>query len=418
MPQYVYKLCLFLLVFFLSTYSIELSFITSIIALFVSMSRKVSLSFFQGVILVSSVSLIGLLSSYQAYKYPFYDVIKDYIYFIRPITILLASYFLIKRLKSKHFVFNIVVVVALFFAIKHLLNVLINIGSIDSYVYLRSLGGKQNHIEIIAIVFLIFTPYVTIFKRYKKLIIFIMFLSFVLYLSRSMFIILFIFFLGHKGYLFLNKRFIKGALVILIISLFLGSIISNVETNRDSKGIKAFIYKTQNSFKEIFETVDTNNILRDKRGLWEHWRAYEAQKAIQQVNKNGLKAWFIGLGFGPQIELETQVRLDGKEFTEVPSIHNGFVYVFFKTGILGLIFYLSFIIYVFLKHQKFRNKQNDSLYNKLIIATSLYVFFNSFVITGFYRPGEFSLFVYAILISSKEKAELAYYKSKITPKTT
>lgn len=417
MPQYVYKLCLVLLVFFLSTYSIELSFLTSVIALFFSMSKKVSLSFFQGVFLVSTVSLIGLISSFNAFNYPIYDVIKDIIYFVRPITILLASYFLIKRLESKHFVFNTVVVVALFFAIKHLLNILIHIGSIDSYVYLRSLGGKQNHIEIIAIVFLIFTPYTTVFKRYKKLVIYIIFLSFLLYLSRTMFIILFIFFLGYKGYLFLNKRLIKGSLVFFVFTIILVSIISNVDTNRDSKGIKAFIYKTQNSFTELFETVDTDKILRDRRRLWEHWRAYEAQKAIQQVNENGFKGWLIGLGYGPQIDLETEVRLDGKQFTKVPSIHNGFVYVFFKTGTLGFLFYISFIFYVFFKHQKFKQKGSDSLFNKLIIATSLYVFFNSFVIAGFYRPGEFSLFLYAVLIASKEKIEAALYQINNTSTT-
>ena len=191
----------------------------------------------------------------------------------------------------------------------------------------------------------------------------------------------------------------------MIVAVVIGIIISNVETNRDSTGLKAFIYKTQNSFTELFEPVDTDKIRRDKRRLWEHWRAYEAQKAIQQMDRNGIKAWVLGLGFGSEIELETRVRLDGKFFTEVPSIHNGFVFVLFKTGILGFAFYFGLIIYMFLKFQKFRDVNNDTLFNKLIVATSLYVFFNSFVIAGFYRPGEFSLFLFAILLASKEKTQ-------------
>lgn len=403
MPQYVYKLCLILLVFFLSSYSIELSFLTSVFVILISFKQKVSSNFFQIVLLVSVVAFIGVISTFFELPYPIIDIIKDVIYFIRPAAILLASYFVVTSIKSISFVFNTVVILALTFALIHLFIIIINIGNIDSYVYLRSLGGKQNHIEIVALVFLFFTPYTSVFKKNRKLITFIITLSFLLYLSRTMFIILFLYFLGYKGYLFLNKRLIKGSMVFLLISIIIGIVMSNVETNRDSTGLKAFIYKTQNSFTELFETVDTDKIRRDKRKLWEHWRAYEAQKAIQQLDKNGIKAWTLGLGFGSQIELETKVRLDGKFFTEVPSIHNGFVFVLFKTGLLGFTFYLVLIIYMFLKFQKFRDEKNDTLFNRLIVATSLYVFFNSFVIAGFYRPGEFSLFLFAILLASKEK---------------
>lgn len=405
MPQYVHKLCLIFLVFFLSTYSIEMSFLISVFVIFMSLKQKVSLNFFQSIFLVSSVALIGIISTFFELHYPVIDIIKDVVYFIRPVAILLASYFVVSSIKSTSFVFNTVVSIALMFALIHLFNILINIGNIDSYVYLRTLGGKQNHIEIVALIFLLFTPYTTAFKKNRKLITFLILLSFVLYLSRTMFIILFLYFLGFKGYLFLNKRLIKGSMFFMIVAVVIGIIISNVETNRDSTGLKAFIYKTQNSFTELFEPVDTDKIRRDKRRLWEHWRAYEAQKAIQQMDRNGIKAWVLGLGFGSEIELETRVRLDGKFFTEVPSIHNGFVFVLFKTGILGFAFYFGLIIYMFLKFQKFRDVNNDTLFNKLIVATSLYVFFNSFVIAGFYRPGEFSLFLFAILLASKEKTQ-------------
>jgi O-antigen ligase len=332
-------------------------------------------------------------------------VLKDVIYFTRPITILFASYFVVKRIHSQTYVFNTVILIALFFALKHLWNILININFIDSYVYLRTLGGKQNHIEIVALIILFFTPFHERFKKHRKLVIIIILSSFILYLSRTMYITLFIFFLGYKGYLFLNKKLIKGLFVLTSLVILIGVTFSNIETNRDSKGIKAFIYKSQNSFVELFETVDTNYILRDKRSLWEHWRAYEAQKAIEQLNENGAKAWLIGMGYGPPIELDTEVRLDGKLFTKVPSIHNGFIYVLFKTGIIGLLFYIIFIVYVFITFQKFRLNQSNSIFNKLLVSTSIYMVLNSFVITGFFRPGEFSVFFLGVLIASKYKHE-------------
>lgn len=400
MPQYVYKLCLILLVFFLSLYSIELSFIASVLLLAISISNKISVNIISASFFLIIITIIGLISSYGL-KYKPFDTLKDTVYFIRPITILFASYFAVKRIKSTSFVFNTVVAIALVFAINHLFNIVINFSDIDSYVYLRRLGGKQNHIEIVALVFLLFTPYCTAFIKHQKVVTFIITISFILYLSRTMFIVLFLFFLGYKGYLFLNRKLLRGILLLTFISVGLGILLSSVETNRNSTGIKAFIYKTQNSFSELFGSIDTETILRDRRVMWEHWRAYEAQKAIEQMNKNGTKAWIIGLGFGSKVDLETEVRLDGKKFSEVPSIHNGFINVIFKTGALGLLCYCLFIGYIFASHQRFKTTDENRLLNKLILATSIYMLFNSFVITGFYRPGEFSVFLYGIFIASK-----------------
>lgn len=400
MPQYVYKTLLVLLVLSLSSLSIELSFVTSVLVLFLCLTKTLSSHMLTFGTIIIMVTLIGVVST-RWFNYPFYDLLKDFIYFTRPITILFSSYFVIKRIKSINFIFNAIVVIAFLFAIRHILVILVNIGSIDSYVYIRTLGGKHNHIELVALVFLLFTPYVTVFSKYRKTVIFIFFASIILYFSRTMFIVLFIFYLGHKGYLFLNRRFLKGFLVFGIASIIIGISISNVETSRNSTGLNKFIYKTQNSFKELFVSFDVEKVKRDRRMLWEHWRAYEAQKAIEQVNDGGVKAWLLGLGFGPQVDLGTTVMLDGKMFDKVPSIHNGYIFVLFKTGILGLIFYLVFILGIFFKFQKFKVK--EAVIENLIVATSLYLLFSSFVVTGFYRAGEFSMFLFGILFASKIK---------------
>lgn len=402
MPQYIYKICLVLLVLSLTSLSIELSFITSIVVLIVSVPKKIDQNLLITTFLISIVAITGFLAT-NWLKQSLFDIIKDIIYFVRPITILLSSYFIIKRIKSINFVFDAVVFIAFLFAVRHIFVIFINIGSIYSYSYLRELGGKHNHIELVALVFLLFTPYNTIFIKYRKLIKLILFTSFILYFSRTMYIALFIFYLGYKGYLLLNTKFLKGIMIFGLIVIVGGITISNIETTRDSKGLKSFIYKTQNSFKELFASVNTSEIVNDRRLLWEHWRAYEAQKAIEQINENGTKAWLIGMGFGSQIELDTYAILDGNRLTKVPSIHNGFINVLFKTGIFGLIFYLLFIFYTYFKYQNPNLDYYNDLFNKLILASCIYMLFNSFVITGIYRPGEFSIFLFGILIASKQK---------------
>lgn len=411
LPQYIYKFCLILLVFLTSTYSIELSFIFACITLAISIKGSIHKDIAVGSIFLIIILIVGIVSSTFS-NYIIRDVIKDIVYFLRPIVLLLATYFCVKQIKSTEYVFNVVVGVSLFFALKHLFVVLININNIDSYIYLRGLGGKQNHIEFVGLVFLFFTPYVNAFKNYRKLIIFIILLSYVLYLSRTMFILLFVFFIAQKGYMFLNKKLLKGIFTFSIIAVVLGLIISSVETNRNSSGIKAFIYKTQNSFSEVFESIDTKEIVNDRRELWEHWRAYEAKKAIEQMDKTGTKAWLIGMGLGAQVDLETYVYLDQEKFYELPSIHNGFVNVIFKTGILGFVFYTLFISLIFVNNQKFNlNIKNDLLISKLLLATSIYMLYNSFVITGFFRPGEFSIFLIGMLYATKFKVEKNNYLS-------
>jgi len=366
------------------------------------LSKTVDSNLFFSALLLFSIAVVGFLSSIGANNTP-YEIVKDIIYFIRPITIMLASYLLVKRISSLNYIFNVVVVVALFFALKHITVLLVNFDLIESHISLRSLGGKHNHVEMMALIFLLFTPNVTIFKKYRKLILFILFASFLLYLSRTMFVVLLIFYLGYKGYLFLNKKLIKGLFVLIPVVAITIIVISSIETHRDSQGIDGFIYKLQNSFTELFEPFDIDKVKRDKRGLWEHWRAFETQKALKQINESGIKGWSVGLGFGSLVDLETTVKMQGQFFTELPTIHNGFSHVLFKTGILGLMLYLLFMFLIFLMHQKFNHGKNLTLFDKLLVATSLYMFFNSFVITGIFRPGEFSMFLYGVLIAAKAR---------------
>lgn len=401
MFQYTYKTLLVLLILSYATYSIELSFLTSVLVIILSISKKVDTKLFTAAGILFLITIVGIFSSIP-FDQDSREMIKDFVYFLRPLVMLFAVYFLLKRIEATSFVFNVVILLAFIFALRHLFIVVINIGNMESYIDLRRYGGKQNHIELIALIFMFFTPFKGPFGRYSKIIKYFITLSFVLYLSRTMFLILFIFWLGFKGYLFLNRRFLKGIAVFLVSILALSFTLSFIEMDRNSEGFKAFLYKTKNSFSELFESIDTSEILKDRRELWEHWRAFETTKALDQIAANGsLKVWLMGFGYGEQIKIGTHVRLDGETFTELPTIHNGFINVLFKTGLFGLFLYLSFIFYIFTSYQKF-NISNDKniLVNKLIIASSLYMFFNSFVITGFFRPGEFSIVLFAILVST------------------
>ena len=408
MIQLLHKIFLVSLVLSLSSLSIELSFITSIVVLMFCTTKMINPHVLVFSLLILVVNIIGFFST-NWFEHTSYDLLKDIIYFIRPLIVLLASYFVVKKINTLNYVFNIVVIIGLFFAVKHLLILILNSGSIITYLDIRRLGGKHNHVELIALIFILFTPFVSVYKKRMRIIKIVLLVSILLYISRTMFLVFLIFYMAYKGYLILNRRFFKGVLILGLASIIFGLVISNIDTTRDSVGINQFIYKTQNSFSELFAPLDINEVKKDRRLLWEHWRAYEALKAIEQTTESGVLAWLFGNGSGSQVDLGTYVYLDGNRFTEVPSIHNGYVYILFKTGILGLGFYVLSVLIMFFTHQK--SNPRHAVLNNMIIASCLYLIFTSFVVTGFFRVGEFSMFLFGILLATRDK--LRYDESYI-----
>lgn len=383
----------------LCTQSIELTFIMSFLAGILFSSRKINSYIALLVIPLLLMVLSGCIST-QWINQGKFNLIKDLVYFSRPILVLYASYLLAKRILYLKFIFNALVAVGLLFAVYHLTIVLANLTSVKTLLEIRELGGKHNHIELISLFLLLFTKLTTVLRGFRKIAIFILITSIVLYFSRTMFLVFIIFYFGHKGYLCLNRKLFKG-IVLMFSTIFLAIVVfSNIPTSRESVGIKRFVFKVQNSFTELFAPTEFNVENKDRRLLWERWRAYEAFKAIDQIKNRGIKGWLFGLGYGEQINLGIAVKLEGQIVDKVPSIHNGYVYVLFKTGLLGLFSYLLFISFLFIYHQ--RDRMKNITLNNMMISASVYLFITSFVVTGFFRVGEFSMFLIGTLLVFKE----------------
>jgi hypothetical protein len=209
--------------------------------------------------------------------------------------------------------------------------------------------------------------------------------------------------LSYKGYLFFGRRLIKGGLIlgVLLISLFF--FFKNIDFKKDATTTNSFSYKIYNSISEIFENVNTLKIKNDKMELWKHWRAYESQIAIENIldSDNYVSNFIFGMGFGKAIDLRTDVKLAGTVYRRVPTIHNGYINIFYKTGLVGLLLYLLIIV---INYLNISSRSDYNLYMKsLMIGSLFYILYNSLVITGFLRPGEFSLVVFTIAIATNKK---------------
>lgn len=392
MSQTTYKAFLVILVISLSMAEVELSFVCSVLIAILCFKNKFSKRLAVVVCLLFVLVLIGCFNIFY-YQGLFYDYLRDLIYYLRPITVLIAAYLIVINIKDKKSFFNILVIMGFVFAMLHLLRILVHLGDFSfDITYIRNEYGRYNHVELIALVILFCIKDIGVkksrFKIFYKFFLFCLIFSFILYFSRTMLLVLVLMVLGYRGYLKLNQ---KG-----VVALFLGLIfvsgfvlfLNQYEPSGKTSGIGTFLLKMKNSYNEVFQTIDPYKIDKDKRSLWKQWRAYEAKIAIIEIEKNN--AWLFGKNFGSKIDLGFEVFLQKKWVQYIPLIHNGFVYVLLKTGILGLIFYFIYILYLYFYYYTKNKKEEKNIYNKMLVACGFYIIVSSIVITGIFKPYDMS----------------------------
>ena len=346
---------------------------------------KISKKTFHIVLFFLSILLISIFSSFFS-DFLLYDWIKDFTYLSKPILALLAGYFISKNINNFYSVLKIIVFVALFFAITHILEILIYIDFNKASVSdIRNIGGISNEIEVFAIVILILSnkyKNIEIFnnKLLKKVALIILSLSFLFYLSRTMIVTLMIFTLGSFGYLKLTRKALKyGFIVLISFGLFYTYLFSR-NFERGKPGIESFLYKMKIAPAEIF--ISNNNLnTKDHAYLWDHWRAYEAKMAITQLNSNSNLNWFIGKGLGSLVDLKFVAPL-GEGMRYIPTLHNGYVTILYKSGLIGLLFYLcillSLYLFCYIKHVSIKS----TIANNIISGLAIHFLFTTLIVTG------------------------------------
>ncbi|NOZ46616.1 MAG: hypothetical protein GXO79_07510 [Chlorobi bacterium] len=79
-------------------------------------------------------------------------------------------------------------------------------------------------------------------------------------------------------------------------------------------------------------------------------------------------------------------------------LHNGYLYIMYKTGFLGLIFYFLFLLFVYLHVY---NKSNDSkaiIINSLLSGIAIHYMFTTLIVTGIYNPRDFGGIILGALL--------------------
>ena len=66
--------------------------------------------------------------------------------------------------------------------------------------------------------------------------------------------------------------------------------------------------------------------------------------------------------------------------------HNGFAYLYLKTGILGLIIYFLMVLYLYSFAYAPQERTLQKIGNNLLVACTFYILISSFVVTGIFKP--------------------------------
>jgi hypothetical protein len=353
------------------------------------------------------ILLIGIFSSF--FNSPkLYNFIRDLLYFTKPLILIVIGYSASRLIRDWKIIFKIIIYLGFVYAIYHILHTLIYTDFKNATASnIRTTNGLSNIIEIFSIS-LIFLgnkiPSLNILpkKRIRITILTILLISFLLYFSRTMLLGLVFLLLGVLNYLKLNAKGIKYGVIFLILIGSLYTYLYSTDLDRLGNAFESFLYKMKIAPAEIFSPkIDLNN----HADLWDHWRAYEAYCALQGLNETPL-SYISGKGLGALVDLKfaASISSEGK-IRYIPILHNGYVFVLYKTGILGLFLYLFFLFKLYFQSYQKTDNLQIKYFGNLLSATSVYLIFSSLIITGLYNLVEETTILLGIFIALKSNAK-------------
>ncbi|HEY0092047.1 MAG TPA: hypothetical protein VGB43_06110 [Flavobacterium sp.] len=378
----------------------ELTFVVWTTAILFSIKQRYSLRFIHYLGYFAAILAIAIIVAFFQESLQAYNVIRDFTYLLKPILGLLVGYQL-----CKDFVINplrMAVIAALCIAIVHLSIVAFSITflQVRNINDLRSYGGYFSDFEIYGVILLMFHNRFRLGftnKQAKWLLIIIGFSS-LLYLARTNFIQFAILWLAMKGYFVLNRRAIIVMVSGIVFVLAAYGAIYSSNPQRGAKGLEAFFYKVKIAPFEPFKTrVDKD----DWVDFNDNYRSYENILTIRQVSANGWSAVVFGEGLGSTIDLKREVWLQTSFMRYIPFLHNGFMTVFLKSGLLGVCIYLGTIFFFF--------RQPDSIIplvtqiNLLLLGTGFFLFISNWVFLGFYNLFDTKTILMGLLLAYKER---------------
>lgn len=378
--QFLFVLCI--AVTYFDNY--EATFIAWSLSFLITIKKTYSLEIVKMIAPYLLIIFIAFISTFGKDHKPYF-IIRDITYLIKPVMGFLVGYQIFKSGIKKPF--ELIANAALIVSIYHIIliaNAFLFEG-VRNMNDLRLHAGYFSDFEVYAIIILLFYKKFGIeFSKQKvRLYIIIVGFSAFMYLARTNFIQFAVLYLAVKGYFSLNKKSIVIFASVLLFTIIGYSAVVYSNPRRDSKGIEALFYKIKVAPLEPFKTkIDKD----DYKDFNDNYRSYENIRTLSQIGNQGAKGVIIGKGLGSTVDLQQKVNLGGTELRFISILHNGFMIVLLKAGIVGIFVYL-FTIFYFFKRNKDADEREKYI-NLLFLGTGIFLIISNWVFLGFYNLTE------------------------------
>jgi hypothetical protein len=311
----------------------------------------------------------------------FWPILRDLYYMINGLSILYLGFIFYKENRNIVAYFNSLILASLFIGIFVTINFAI---AINNYGLSSSINDFRSETKSSFIYCCTISLPIIIFYFSKidykswKIIYVVSFLfslsSFIVAMSRTNLLILLI--LVFNFFLFFDDSSLKNKLLVIVFFIFASYLITYfIDPNNV---ITSFLNKLLNSSKEIsfldnwtsFDNIQSN------------WRGYENYCALEQFNSSSFLEQIFGSGFGKDIFVGNAAFLvlgygeRGNINNSLAVLHNGYLTMLIKNGLLGLFVYISFYFSIgyisfsrLIKRRTFENILLFSLVVSLFIIT-------------------------------------------------
>lgn len=393
---------LFVIVLFLQLYlpSFRLNIFIQVFVLLIYLFFEkpvFSIRFIKFIFPLIIMMLVGFIGTI-IHQFSLVDILKDIFHFLKPLIGLSIGFLFFKKINDFKMFIKIIVIAGFISAIIHFVAMFSTSGfSTGSLSKIREFS-KDNFLELFALFFMVYykkfyQDQLFKFQTNYRIILFVLLTSNILYFSRTMIVVSLILLFSMHGYTYITKKSIKYITLAILGIIVFYTYLFSVKIERNKPGLEAFLYKVKIAPSELFKTkIDRDN----HKELWDHWRGYESKRALDLM-ADYPSSYIFGTGHGSLVNLKFKAPLvanDGMRY--ISELHNGYTYVLYKTGFVGLSILLFFLIGIYRKIYRYNRENNFPLH--FISGIGVIYLFTTLTITGVYNGRDVIIFILGALL--------------------
>ena len=400
-PPFLGHKVIFILCVVVPTFNnFELTFACWFLAAVLTLRNRYSVTIGWYVITTTLILLLAFMSSFFN-EFKFYNWIRDLTYLLKPILGILLGYQLLKDSKSDK-PLKLVVLCGVILAFLHFFKLFAGVAfyNIRNIHDLRFYAGYFSDLEVFALIILLFSKKFNLDMPHKqrRWMILLLSISILLYLARTNFLQFGVLAIAMLGYFRITKRAIKVGTAISIVTLVVYFVIYNSNPRRSASGFEAFLYKVKIAPIEPFKMHINED---DWKDFNDNYRSFENIITVEQVSASGTDAVIFGKGLGSTVDLRREIWTNDLEFIRyLPTVHNSYMTIFLKAGVLGVLLMLIFI-YLLLRYRRSDNEAITAI-NYLLVGTGIFLILSNWVFMGLYFKVDNKAILIGFLIAYRE----------------